>query len=391
MPPGLTGSLRGITYCPEPSIAAAANNPGRTEQASPSCPASSQIGTTNVAAGPGAHPFHAVGSMYLAGPFKGAPLSLVAVTPALAGPYDYGTQVVRVAINVDPLDAHVTAASDSVPQIIGGIPLRLRSIRVSIDRPGFLRNPTNCSPFAVDSQGIGDQGTVVGFSSYFHANNCATLPFKPTMTIRQLGGRKSTQRSRNPRIQFDLRTREGDANLKWISVTLPKAFAIDQRHLGNICSRAQLASERCAGRQAIGTVTTTTPLLDAPLTGPAYAVSGFGKLPHVVFILDGQVMIMPQAESSSVNNGHLKSVVPVIPDAPVGHFRLSLFGGSKGYLVNTRDLCGGDIVAQDPVPGPERQETDPEPQRSRPPVAARNPQRGHIGRRPAPNRNGRIS
>ena len=138
MPPGLTGSLRGITYCPEASITAAAKNPGRTEQASPSCPASSQIGTTNVAAGPGAHPFHAVGSMYLAGPFKGAPLSLVAVTPALAGPYDYGTQVVRVAINVDPLDAHVTAASDSVPQIIGGIPLRLRSIRVSIDRPGFL-------------------------------------------------------------------------------------------------------------------------------------------------------------------------------------------------------------------------------------------------------------
>ena len=91
---------------------------------------------------------------------------------------------------------------------------------------------------------------------------------------------------------------------------------------------------------------TETPLLDAPLTGPAYAVSGFGKLPHVVFILDGQVMIMPQAESSSVNNGHLKSVVPVIPDAPVGHFRLSLFGGGKGYLVNTRDLCGGDIVAK---------------------------------------------
>ena len=239
MPPGLTGSLRGITYCPEAAIASGgADTPAATEQASPSCPASSQIGTTNVAAGPGAHPFHAVGTMYLAGPFKGAPLSLVAVTPALAGPYDYGTQVVRVAINVDPLDAHVTAASDTVPQIIGGIPLRLRSIRVSIDRPGFLENPTNCSPFAVDSQGIGDQGTVVGFSSYFHADNCATLPFKPTMTIRQLGGRKSTARSQNPKLRFDLGTREGDANLKSISVTLPKAFAIDQRHLGNICSRA---------------------------------------------------------------------------------------------------------------------------------------------------------
>ena len=345
MPPGLTGSLRGITYCPEPSIAAAAKNPGRTEEASPSCPASSQIGTTNVAAGPGAHPFHAIGSMYLAGPFKGAPLSLVAVTPALAGPYDYGTQVVRVAINVNPLDAHVTAASDRVPQIIGGIPLRLRSIRVSIDRPGFLRNPTNCSSFGVDSQGIGDEGTVVGFSSHFHVDNCATMPFKPSLTIRQLGGRKATARSRNPQFRFDLRTREGDANLKSISVTLPKAFAIDQRHLGNICSRAQLASERCAGRQAIGTVVTETPLLNAPLSGPAYAVSGFGKLPHVVFILDGQVMIMPEAESSSVNGGHLKTVVPVIPDAPIGHFRLNLFGGKQGYLVNTRSLCAGSVAA----------------------------------------------
>jgi hypothetical protein len=283
--------------------------------------------------------------MYLAGPFKGAPLSLVAITPALAGPYDYGTQVVRVAINVNPLDAHVTAASDRVPQIIGGIPLRLRSIRVSIDRPGFLRNPTNCSAFSVGSEGIGDQGTAVGFASYFHVDNCATLPFKPALTIRQTGGAKQTARSRNPALRFDLRTREGDANLKWISVTLPKAFAIDQRHLGNICSKAQLAAEQCAGRQAIGTVRTETPLLDAPLSGPAYAVSGFGKLPHVVFILDGQVRIMPEAESSSVDNGHLKTVVPVVPDAPIGHFRLNLFGGKQGYLVNTRSLCAGKVVA----------------------------------------------
>ncbi len=130
-----------------------------------------------------------------------------------------------------------------------------------------------------------------------------------------------------------------------MAVTLPKAFATDQRHLGNICSKAQLAAERCAGRQAIGRATTTTPLLDQPLTGPAYAVSGFGKLPHVVFILDGQVTIMPEAESSSVNGGQLKTVVPVVPDAPIGHFRLKLFGGKKGYLVNTRNLCASPAAS----------------------------------------------
>jgi hypothetical protein len=339
MPPGLTASLRGITYCPESAIASAAANSGRQEVASPSCPASSQIGTTNVAAGPGHHPFHAVGKMYLAGPFKGAPLSLVAITPALAGPYDYGVVAVRVAIRVDPLDAHVIALSDTVPSIIGGIPIRMRSIQVNIDRPDFMINPTNCSPFTVDSQGIGNQGTVADFSSYFQASNCVTLPFKPKMAIRQLGGRKATKRSRDPALRFDLWTRPGDANLKTISVTLPKAFEIDQRHLGNICSRSQLEAEHCAGRQPIGTATTHTPLLDAPLSGPAYAVSGFGRLPHVVFILAGQVTIMPEAESSSVRHGHLKTTVPVVPDAPIGHFRLNLFGGKKGYVANTRDLC----------------------------------------------------
>jgi hypothetical protein len=164
------------------------------------------------------------------------------------------------------------------------------------------------------------------------------------MTIRQLGKRKQTKRAKNPRLQFDLWTRGGDANLRSVAVTLPKAFAIDQRHLGNICSKAQLEAELCKGRQPIGNAWVRTPLLDEPLQGPAYAVSGFGKLPRVAFILDGQVTLVPQAESSSVKGGYLKTVVPIIPDAPVGHFRLTLLGGKKGYLVNTRDLCASKAV-----------------------------------------------
>ncbi len=339
MPYGFTGALRGIGYCPEAAIVAASQGLGKAEQANPSCPSSSQIGTTNVAAGPGGHPFHAVGRMYMAGPFKGAPLSLVAITPALAGPYDYGVVVVRVALHVDERTARVSAVSDTVPSIIGGVPIRMRSIQVNIDRGRFTINPTNCSPFTIDSQGIGDQGTVTGFSSYFQVVNCARLPFKPKMSITQLGSRKQTKRSRDPSLRFDLNTREGDANIKSVAVTLPKAFAVDQRHLGNICSKAELAAKHCEGRQAIGTVETTTPLLDQPLTGPAYAVSGFGVLPHIVFILGGQVTLLPEAESSSVKGGHLKTVVPVVPDAPIGHFRLTLFGGSQGYLTNTASLC----------------------------------------------------
>ena len=339
MPPGLTGSLRGIEYCSEDAIRQAAAQLGRTEEIYPSCRRSSLIGTSNVAAGPGSHPFHVTGRIYLAGPFKGAPLSLVVVTPAVAGPYDYGTQVVRVAIHVDPLDAHVSAISDTLPTIIGGVPLRMRTIKVNIDRPNFMINPTHCGNMSIASRGVGDQGTAADFSSYFHSVNCADLGFKPTLTVRQVG--RQTHRSQNPRLLFDLRTREGDANLKTVTVTLPKAYQIDQRHLFNICSRSQLEKERCAGRQPMGSVWVKSPLLDQPLSGPAYAVSGYGDLPHLVFILAGQVTVLPQAESASDKTGRLRTIVPVIPDVPIGHFRLSLLGGKKGYLSNTKDLCRG--------------------------------------------------
>lgn len=345
LPPGFTGDLSGIGYCSEASIAAAAQNLGRTEQVTPSCPASSQIGTTNVAAGPGSHPFHAVGKMYLAGPFKGAPLSAVAITPALAGPYDYGVVVVRIALHVDPQTAQVTAISDTVPSVIGGIPIRMRSIQVSIDRQDFTINPTNCSPFSVASQGVGDQGTVADFSSYFQVVNCDTLAFRPTMSVRQLG-RSSTHRSANPTLQFDLKTRSGDANIKSLSVTLPNAFEIAQSHLGNICTEKELAATQCAGRQQIGEATTTTPLLDQPITGPVYAVSGSGGLPRLAFILNGQVDLLPRAETETISKNRLLTTVPVVPDAPIGHFHLVIFGGKHGYLSNTRSLCKRAPVVQ---------------------------------------------
>jgi len=351
MPPGLTANLHGITYCPEADIAAAANTLGKIEQTNPSCPASSEIGTSNVAAGPGSHPFHAVGKIYMAGPFQGAPLSLVAITPALAGPYDYGTVVVRVALHIDPLDAHVIADSETVPEIIGGIPLRMRSIQVNINKPNFMINPTNCSPLSVASEGIGDEGTPASFSSYFQAVNCSTLPFSPKLSITQLGGHNATKQGKEPSLRFDMNTNPGDANIKSVSVTLPKAFEIDQEHLGNLCDRTELAQDQCKGKTPIGTVIDETPLLEKPLQGPAYAVSGYGLLPHVVFILGGQVTVMPQGESTSVNGGELKTVIPTVPDVPIGHFALTLFGGSAGYLANTRSLCSSAAVSKVEIEG----------------------------------------
>ena len=351
MPPGLTANLHGVSNCPEADILKAADTLGKVEEAQPSCPTSSEIGTTNVAAGPGSHPFHAVGKIYLSGPFQGAPLSLAAITPALAGPYDYGTVVVRVGIHIDPTDAHVIADSETVPEIIGGIPLRLREIEVNIDRSNFMINPTNCSPFAVASEGIGNEGTAASFSSYFHADNCAALGFEPKMSITQLGGHKATARGKVPSLRFDLNTTPGDANLKSVTVTLPRAFEIDQEHLGNLCDKAELAADQCKGKAAIGIVKDETPLLEHPLEGVAYAVSGYGVLPHVAFILGGQVTVMPEGESTTVAGGRLKTVIPTVPDVPIGHFRLTLYGGRQGYLANTQSLCGSPIVSSVQING----------------------------------------
>ena len=130
---------------------------GLAEQESPSCPAASQIGTAVTGAGAGTHPLYVPGKVYLAGPYKGAPLSLAVITPAVSGPYDLGNVVVRVALHVDPTDAQITAVSDPLPQILEGIPLRLRSVRINLDRPNFALNPTNCNPFAVGAKVIGDR------------------------------------------------------------------------------------------------------------------------------------------------------------------------------------------------------------------------------------------
>src|SRR6201999_3565144 len=137
--PGFSATLKGIPYCPEATIAnlEAGGVCGIYELAAPACTAARQVGTAMTCAGAGDHPLYTPGRVYLAGPYKGAPLSLVTVVPAVSGPYDLGNAVVRAAVSVNPATARVTAVTDPLPQILGGIPLRLRSIRVELDRPDF--------------------------------------------------------------------------------------------------------------------------------------------------------------------------------------------------------------------------------------------------------------
>ncbi|MGN6188597.1 MAG: hypothetical protein ACTHOE_06840, partial [Conexibacter sp.] len=133
-PTGVLGRLKAAEQCTNAAAAAG------------TCPRSSQIGTATVGVGAGPEPFFVRdGRVFLTGPYAGAPFGLAVVVRALAGPFDLGTVVVRAAIHIDPRTAALRVVSDPLPAIVAGVPLNLRAVRLSIDKPGFMTTPTSCA------------------------------------------------------------------------------------------------------------------------------------------------------------------------------------------------------------------------------------------------------
>jgi len=338
-PPGLSAYLRGVPYCPDAvisSIPREVAGTGAAELASPACPAASQLGTVSAASGAGPIPYHVnTGRVYLAGPHKGAPLSLAIVVPAVAGPLDLGNVVVRAAIHVDPSDAQLTVVSDPLPQIVHGIPLSLRSVYVAIDRPHFTLAPTSCEPMSVNGALGGSDGGAAAPSSHFQVGGCAALGFKPKLGLRLFG---KTDRGAHPKFQAVLRMPEGGANIDRVRVALPPSEILDQSHIRTICTRVQYAADACPAASIYGYARATTPLLDQPLQGPVYLRSSSHDLPDLVAALHGQIDIDLVGRIDSVHGG-IRNTFAVVPDAPVSKFVLTMQGGKKGLLQNSRNLC----------------------------------------------------
>ena len=344
LPPGLTAKLAGVRYCPPATIAAAAANSGAAEAADPTCPSSSLVGSASVTAGTGANPLHLTGKAFLAGPYRGAPLSLAVITPATAGPFDLGTVLVRVALFVDPETARVHAVSDPLPHVFGGALVDLRSVSVHLDRKNFALNPTNCSPmsFAGTLYGGGANPldpaafSAVPVSAPFKVDGCENLGFKPKLFMRVFGG---TRRAKSPKLRAILIARDGDANIGRASVKLPKPLILEQASLANVCTRVQFAANDCPKDSIYGFAEATTPLLDGPLKGPVYLRSSSHELPDMVAALHGQVDVVLDGRIDSVK-GRLRTTFDTVPDVPVSKFTVTIRGGKKrGLLVNSSSLC----------------------------------------------------
>jgi len=342
LPQGLTGKLAGIPYCSEAVIAQAQarNKPeeGKAELQAPSCPQASEVGTVTVGAGSGPNPFFATGHAYLAGPYKGAPLSMAIVTPAVAGPFDLGVVVVRVALQINLETAQIHAVSDPLPTILQGIPLDIRSVAVALGRPGFTINPTDCEPSSVGAQ-VGtaaDQSTTL--SSRFQVGGCDTLSFKPKLKVTLKG---PTKRSGHPALRAEVKLPAGGANLASVQVALPPTELLDQGTLNKVCVQADLKAATCPPSSVYGKAKAWSPLLDKPLEGPVYLGVGYGhQLPDLVTDLNGQIRILAHGRVDTTKQHGLRNTFEVIPDAPVSRIVLELKGGKRyGLLENTEGVC----------------------------------------------------
>jgi hypothetical protein len=336
LPEGLLAKLAGVPLCPD------------VQAATGDCPSATQVGTTTVGVGAGSDPLYipqagkAPTAVYLAGPYKGAPYSLVVEVPAQAGPFDLGVVSVRTALQVDPTTTQVTAESDPLPQILEGVPVAYRDVRVEINRPDFTLNPTSCRPMSVASTIVSAQGATANPSNPFQVTSCGELDFAPTLALSLKGALKRTG---NPALTAVLKAPPGQANIAKTQVILPRSEFIDNSHVNNPCTRVQFNAGDCPAKSILGTATAYSPLLEKPLTGPVYFRSNGGErtLPDLVADLNGQIHVVLVGFIDSVKSGKEGSRVRTrflsVPDAPVSKFVLSLKGGNKGLIENSVNLC----------------------------------------------------
>jgi hypothetical protein len=336
LPQGLLGNLKDITLCQEPAATAG------------TCDSASQVGTTTVGSGPGVSPFFLGGKVFLTGPYKGAPFGLSIAVPALAGPFDLGMVVVRAAITVDPKTAALTVTSDQLPSILQGIPLRLRKVNVTVNRPGFMFNPTNCAPAQIAGYLVSTAGTPATVASRFQAANCAALPYKPPLSS-DLSGKGQTVDDKHPGLTAHLLPRLGDANTKKVTAVLPLSLALDPDNANGLCEPTDAAKNQCPAKSIVGSAKAVS-ILHEPLSAPVYFVRGeridpkshrtIKTLPKLYIPLTGEGVRIDVGASSEVIDDRLATTFDNLPDAPLRSFDLTINGGTHGILVvSGTDIC----------------------------------------------------
>jgi hypothetical protein len=345
LPPGLLAKITGVPLCPDADASAG------------TCPEASMVGTVRAGAGPGPNPLFVTGKAYLTGPYKGGPYGLSVVVPAIAGPFDFGTVVVRQSLRIDPTDAHVTDVSDPFPTILNptgangqtvGILIKLRRIDVSIDRPGFTFNPTSCAKLQVGGSLSSVTGASSALATPFQVTNCATLKFAPKFSVSTSGKTsKANGASLTAKLSYPNAPQGTYANITKVKVELPKQLPSRLTTLQKACTNAQFESNpaACPAASIIGHATVRTPLLPLPLSGPAYFVSHGGEaFPSLTMILEGNGVTVKLVGTTFINKAGVTSTTfKTVPDVPFNTFELTLPEGRFSALAANGNLCAAKL------------------------------------------------
>jgi hypothetical protein len=333
LPPGLVGRIPAATLCPE----AQANSEAEA------CPASSLIGSVRATVGAGPEPYPFTGSVYLTGPYAGAPYGLSFKVPVVAGPFNLGTEVKRAKIEVDPRTARVIVTSP-LPTIRRGIPVRLKSLVVTVNRQGFELNPTNCGLLQAESTLSSTLGALTTASSNFQAEGCSALPFKPSFTA--FSGAK-TSKANGASLEVKVSQPPGQANIRSVITSLPQQLPSRLTTLQKACLEATFAANplSCPAESNVGTATAVTPVLPNPMSGPAYLVShGGAAFPDLDLVLEGNGVRIILVGNTDIKNGITTTTFASSPDVPVSSFVLNLPTGPHSALAANGNLCASKLV-----------------------------------------------
>jgi hypothetical protein len=326
LPPGLAAHFSQITPCEEPQAQAG------------DCPYTSKIGTATSGAGAGEDPLYLTGPVYLTGPYQGAPFGLTTVVPAKAGPFNLGNVIVRSKITVNPRTAQGIVTTPSLPQIVDGVPVRLRTVEVTINQPGFVANPTNCAPEQTTATITAAQGASETASSPLQATGCETLPFKPTFTESTKG---KTSKTNGASLTVNLTQNPGEANIHKVNVQIPNALPSRLTTLQKACLESQFNANPagCPAASDVGTATAVTPLLNKPLEGPAYLVARGTEFPDLEFVLQGEHITLILDGQTDIKKGITYSNFETVPDDPVTSFHAEFPEEPNSILAANVNLC----------------------------------------------------